>query len=154
MVKLSFLSTGRVYSPGNVLDTHPFQKLNRSRAKVRPEGCKWKIPMTPSEIEPVAFGLVAKCLNQQCHHVPPYMYKHSTFCVLRGRHENGLASIKRKSAILITSQTFNKYGCKSGKEICLDVTFIGDTNWNFLYSIARNIPTVILQQNTYAWFIN
>jgi hypothetical protein len=41
------------------------------RATVRPEVlCRWRTPMTPSEIEPATFRLIAQCLNQLRHGVP------------------------------------------------------------------------------------
>jgi hypothetical protein len=48
------------------------------RAKVQTEGlCQWKIPITPSGIEPATFRLVARCLIQLRYGVP----HHDISCV-------------------------------------------------------------------------
>jgi hypothetical protein len=77
--RLSTLSTGRLYPQKIFLVLMSVRVCVDSKAMVRPQGVyQWKIPITPSGIDPATFRFVAQCVNHcatACHWILFYNEK-------------------------------------------------------------------------------
>ena len=72
VARLSALRTGRLYPPGDNLILLSVRSLSRPQGHTTAGTFKSKkIPMTPSGIDNMTFRLVAQCVNQMRHRVPP-----------------------------------------------------------------------------------
>jgi hypothetical protein len=130
VARLSAPRTGSLYPPGDTFDIH----FDHSTI-VRPEGSsQWKMPVTPSGIEPSISRPVSQCFNKLCHRVPPLKI-----------------SIGWNSAILITALKFSETAW-------LCVMFLTDPAvcplfpsiaWNVLFTMCS--PVVRLIRSSSHW---
>jgi hypothetical protein len=125
VVRLSTLRTGRLYPQEIFLVLISVRDWVDPRAMVRPEGlCQWKIPMTPSGIDPVIFRFVERLADWPCK------ANHRIICnfPLWAHNKCILVSSKGLLGAHTSSQTFKTFSFE----------LFSDAAWACSYCLSKN----------------